>query len=502
MSERGARLRGKVRHSNRLPSSSDLPARLLASPLGSLVTRPWFDRAVLQIGLGAYLPLSRAWAAASVAEGKLDRFLAELPLRSLPPRLEPGVRRVLPRVALLRDAHDEVVRQWECAFFGAADVPAERLVAIECARREASDAFMRTRLAFLPLRLRGGLPAARFMIPDRAAVEDRHGARLAEIPAAYLPPEPLPAVQESRRVAGPRGIEYWLRFPSGDPAVGETAWAHVFEPEDIKDPPSLVYAHGLAVEAESFDGVVEDSPDIVKEGVRLVRIEAPWHNRRRAPGRYGGEPFMAAPPLAPLDLFAAEVRELAVLIAWCRQNSGARVAVGGTSLGALASQLVASHCRFWPAACRPDVLFLATTTDDVGSLSFDSSIARLIGVPAAIAAAGWTRAMFDRWRPLADPVGDPPLAHEDIIMILGRTDDVTPFSRGLALARRWHIPEQNLFLRPAGHFSAALDLVRDQAPLHRLAERLFEGSAHKRQAPAHRARKPARVRRFRRSPRA
>ncbi|HET6224541.1 MAG TPA: hypothetical protein VFE11_20360 [Dongiaceae bacterium] len=470
-----------MRHSDRLPSSSDLPTRLLASPLGSLVTRPWFDRAVLQIGLSAYLPLSRAWAAASVAEGSLDRFLAELPLRAISPRLEPSLRRALPRVAVLRDAHDEATRQWERAFFGAHDVPAERLVAIECARREASDAFMRARLAFLPLRLRGVLPAARFAISDRVAVEDRHGERLADIPAAYLPPEPLPAIAESRRVVGPRGIEYWLRFPSGDPAVGETAWAHVFEPEGIKDPPSIVYAHGLAVEAESFDGVVEDSPDIVRQGVRLVRIEAPWHNRRRAPGRYGGEPFLATPPMAPLDLFAAEVRELAVLIAWCRQNGSARVAVGGTSLGALASQLVATHCRFWPAACRPDVLFLATTTEDVGSLSFDSSIARLVRLPAAMAAAGWTRELCDRYRPLADPVGDPPLAREDIIMILGRTDDVTPFPQGLALARRWRIPAENLFLSQAGHFSAALELVRDQAPLHRLAERLFEGSGVKHQ---------------------
>src|SRR5262249_62292167 len=63
----------------------------------------------------------------------------------------------------------------------------------------------------------------------------------------------------------------------------------------------------------------------------------------------------------------------------------------------------------------------------------------------------------------------------DVIMVLGTADDVTPFHRGAALAKRWHIPPENLFLRPMGHFSAALDLIRDPAPLRRLAERLRRG---------------------------
>ena len=42
----------------RLPAPADFHARLLASPVGRLVTRPWFDRVALKLGLGAYLPLS------------------------------------------------------------------------------------------------------------------------------------------------------------------------------------------------------------------------------------------------------------------------------------------------------------------------------------------------------------------------------------------------------------------------------------------------------------
>src|SRR5215510_6200607 len=70
------------------------------------------------------------------------------------------------------------------------------------------------------------------------------------------------------------------------------------------------------------------------------------------------------------------------------------------------------------------------------------------------------------------PIEAPPIDPRNIIMVLGTADDVTPFLRGAALAKRWKIPPESLFLRPMGHFSAALDLIRDPAPLRHLAERL------------------------------
>ena len=51
-------------------------------------------------------------------------------------------------------------------------------------------------------------------------------------PAIQLPAEP-PVIVESRRVPSSMGTEYWLKFESGNPAVGQHAWAHVFEPEGI-----------------------------------------------------------------------------------------------------------------------------------------------------------------------------------------------------------------------------------------------------------------------------
>jgi hypothetical protein len=71
-----------------------------------------------------------------------------------------------------------------------------------------------------------------------------------------------------------------------------------------------------------------------------------------------------------------------------------------------------------------------------------------------------------------EPRGEPAVAPEKIVMTLGEADDLTPFSGGLSLARRWQVPPANLFLRNQGHFSVAFDLARRPQPLDRLAELL------------------------------
>jgi hypothetical protein len=378
------------------------------------------------------------------------------------------LRRALRRVAAARAAAEDAAASWEAAFFRPGSGPAS-LPEIEDKRRKAAHAYMAMRRAFASWPLYPRLSPVRYAIPDEEAVEARYDGGLRQPEVAYLPCEPLPAIEESRRMAGPAGDEYWLRFPSPVPAVGGLAWAHVVEPHGVRDPPSLVYGHGLYVELEMLDSVTDWMLELVRLGVRLVRLEAPWHNRRAVPGIHGGEPFLATLPLGALDCFAAEVRELAILIAWCRRSGASRVGVGGASLSALAGQLLASHARFWPARMRPDALWLATTVDRVGDLVFESSLAGAVGLPQALAQRGWTRERLARWHLLTDPLEEPALAARDIVMLLGQRDDVTPFAGGQALARRWRVPAENLFLFPQGHFSTELGLVHDPAPLRRLA---------------------------------
>ncbi len=74
-----------------------------------------------------------------------------------------------------------------------------------------------------------------------------------------------------------------------------------------------------------------------------------------------------------------------------------------------------------------------------------------------------------RWAPLVEPVAKPAVGGERIVVRLGTVDNVTPFAGGMDLVHKWAVPEDNLFLRPQGHFSASLGLARDPAPLARFA---------------------------------
>jgi hypothetical protein len=447
---------------------------LLSGPVGSLIARPWFDPVALWSIARWLFPLSRAWAAATVAEGSLERFAAELPLARLARSLERPVRASLERIAERQTALSAAELAWDDLFFGGAPDPAA-LAAVQRRRARASDTLMQSRFAFSRLRIRHRVAAVRLAIPDRDAVEGRYASLKAGVEEFHALPDRLPAVAQSHAIAGPFGREYWLRFDSPNPLVAEPAWAHVFEPLE-GDParmPTLIEVHGVGVETESLSGW-DDLGLLAVRGVRVVRLSAPWHNRRRLPGRYGGEPFFAGQPASGLDMFRSLSRELAVLVGWARSRGEGRVAIGGTSMGALAGQLAASHAVNWPAALRPDVLFLVTTSADMAELSWDSSLSRALGIPRALTAAGWTRDDMARWSFVLEPLPTVPMPPRDVIMLLGRRDTVTPYRSGLALAQSWRVPEDNLFCRRQGHFSASLGLLRDPAPYERLVQRLLQ----------------------------
>jgi dienelactone hydrolase len=448
-------------------------APLLTSPLATAIARPWLDWVVLRLITRFYFPLSRAWAAALVAEGDAHHFRMELGY-DLPPAAAPT--RALAKVARLKAAYRAADAAWIEAFFGAEDPGPEALVAAERAWREASHRLMCARGLFLPLILRHRVPAVRFRIPDRDEVDATYKPLLAEPDRAYAPPATLPSVERSRAIERSWGREYWLRFPSPGPDR-DTAWAHVMEPVAAADAPTLIYGHGLAVELEAYDQIADGLVCLVPQGVRVIRLEAPWHVRRAKPGWYGGELFMAMQPLGALDLFQAAVREMAIVAGWARAQGSGRVAFGGMSMGALTAQLAAAHARVWPERHRPDALFLVTTSDSVAALAFESGISRGVGLPEALEAAGWNAPTLDEYGALTDPGLMAPLPPADIVMVLGRADKITPCRRGAALADHWHLPGRNLFIYDRGHFSVPIGLFRDRAPLERLAERLKQGAA-------------------------
>ncbi len=447
----------------RLPRPAEYP--ILRGPLGGLVLRPWYDRLAVRAVGRWVLPLSRAWAAGLASGGSLERFLRRLD------RAEGGrgerarAARLLAVLEARRRNYERAAADWEEALFAPAAPPAAELVACERARQAAAHRLMAARLSALPLHLRRAVPAVRWEVAPPQAVAAAHGHRLGDARAAFPAPDPV-APARSHELPGAYGTEHWLRFAS--PVLGDAAWARVYAPAGAAHPPSLVYLHGIFLEAEFWRDVADPVSGLAGRGVRVIQPEGPWHGRRRPEGWYGGEPALGRGPLGLVQLFQAWVAEVAALVLWARRTSRGPVAVGGVSLGALAAQLAVAACRHWPAEAAPDAAFLVATSDSLLDVAQRGSLSRLIGLWPRAAAAGWGEADVARWRPLLEPLGQPGVPPDRIVMLLGRYDDLVPFTGGRALARRWGVPAENLFVRPRGHFSVSLALARDRAPLERL----------------------------------
>lgn len=457
--------------------------RALRGPLGDLVLRPWFDWLALRFLSRCYLPVSRGWAAGLAAEGDPERFRAALPDSGLS---DSRLASLLNGLSDRRMRHELADAEWRQQFFDGPEGTDRQRVGAELARRDAAHSLMAARSAFLPQR--GRLPAVDWSLSTPDETEAAHGSRLSD-PALAFPPPDLPEVELSRTVPGAYGAEYWLRYKA--PVIGDTAWARVHEPPvkpgapdgsgpaaspgEIGVGPTLIYLHGICMENEMWRGGASPLPLLMERGVRLLFPEGPWHGRRRPAGGYGGEPVIAGGPRGFLELFQAWIAEVAVLIDWAHRTRVGPVILGGVSLGSLTCQLVPGASQGWPQNLRPDALLLAATTGDLASLAWDGSLARELTLREGIEPLGWSAEEVRRWLPLLAPDDDPGLAPERIVMVLGRSDDLTPFDGGIGLARRWQVPEENLFLRRQGHFSVSLGLLRDPRPLDRLLQGLGLG---------------------------
>jgi hypothetical protein len=89
-----------------------------------------------------------------------------------------------------------------------------------------------------------------------------------------------------------------------------------------------------------------------------------------------------------------------------------------------------------------------------------------------LAEAGWSEAETAGLAPITDAAPRPPVEPENIMLVLGARDDLTPIAGGRRLAANWRVPPANLFLRDQGHFSAAFGLNADPAPFRRLIDLL------------------------------
>ncbi len=450
----------------------DLDA-LFRDAFADLLLRPWFDRATVDILGRWYFPLSRAWAAARDGDGTAETFATTLGLDD-PPRwlTDPA----LARLKTLDAAHDAAQAAWEAGLFSTAPPPPAARRALEEARHEAAHRLMMGRGLFAPLHMAQAIPPVAFAIAPPEAVEAAHGGRLSDPATAFPPPAAAPW-EVSAPVEEAEVTHQWLRRTAACPypdSPDDRLRARVITPPDAPtDAPTLVFAHGIGMEEEFWRGTAEPLRLLGEDGMRLVRAEGPWHSHRMARGLYGGEPVLGRGLMGLLDYMRGAVVEIGLLTAWARETSGgAPVAIGGISLGALTAQLAASVAHGWPEAMRPDAVFLVTPSASLTAVAYDGALTGALGVPDALAAAGWTRAAATRWRSLLEPMGPPACPADKVVMVLGEADRVTPYAEGRALAEAWGVPADGLFTHPRGHFTSSLGLGRDPAPFRRLASAL------------------------------
>lgn len=439
---------------------------LFRSPLGVLLAKPWVDRAGL-FGLRHwYIPLSRLWAAANRAGPDVASFRAQvgtLP-RSWPRTVLQGL---LERHDRLKWAAYEARSDWEAASFGSGG-DADPAV-LDRRRRVAATRHLMTRSTFYPLLFPRRPAATRWRIDPPGSVA------MPRALALYAVTLDAASIAVSRAFVRGGVREYWLRVPTPSAALrarpgSETLYARVVEPADRHASETLILGSGLCLELELLDVTRDSGQRLAAQGWRVIEPISPYHGLRAMPGFYGGEPFFALAPAGPLDLIAGQALETALLVAWARGRFGGKVAVGGISMSSFVAQQVASHCSLWPLEARPDAVMLISHSGRVEEAAFRGELAVGLGVDRAMQEAGWSREALARLSAAIDPVEVPAVAPTGIVSVLGETDRWVPYGDGLALARRWKLPEANVFRYPLGHLGMPVQLARDAAPFERLRQ--------------------------------
>ena len=442
--------------------------RLIASPMGAMIARPWFDRFTIRFFERWFFPSSRLWAAARAANGSVEVFYEQIPAKPVP--------RVAGRIALLLERFEQERSRvltaeslWEETFFGDRDVPVAERIECEAQRlnRRADYNGLRRRFTFLTRFAE--IPSVRWEISSPMELAADYARVVRGVAHPFAAPESMPEVVVSRTVPATSSVDYWIRFESPS-AMGDAVVARVSEPVGAHNPPTLIFLHGVGVEFDHWHGMIDEAARLVRSGFRVVRPEAPWHGRRVPDGRYGGEKFIATLPRGTLEFSSAQVREVAVLMDWCRNNTDAPVAFGGSSLGAHIARVAAARSHDWEQRLRPDALFLVTPCGRLEDAAIEGSFARIWGTAEAAGAQGWSPVLRSKWLSLIDPVRPPAVPAERIVAVLGQHDRVTPFESGRKLIGDLRIPDANIFSWPLGHFSIPLNMVRDNAPVERFRQ--------------------------------
>jgi pimeloyl-ACP methyl ester carboxylesterase len=447
-----------------------LTHHLITSPLGLPMETKWYERLRMQ-SLHCDFATARIAAAARVAsEGNVDDFLKELGLAlNAAPRLRQRIGKALLAYKTVDNEFTDICQRWESVFWDkqTTNYSHEERVFLEQTRREKATQWVRPTNLFGFLGRNELIPAVRFNIPTPDTVFAKYAYVLNNPHLLYGAPDELPELNISWAVPGPAGKEYWIRFATPSSSLRDTVYARVYEPHEPNHPshglPTLIYASGLGmVYDQSLYWPEEEylGRSLAKQGYRVILVESPWHGRRTPSGSYSGERCLAEVPTSFIELYSAQVREMAILIGWARGLEAPVVTVGGLSLGGILAQQVASWCGTWPKSLRPDTVIMVANCGRATRSLINSAIGHELGVDEAIQRAGWDAKHLQGLHPLLDPKPKPGLNPSQIFAILGQHDRTTPYPFAARMLDDWEVPQTNRRIWKTGHFGVFVRMIR------------------------------------------
>ena len=198
-------------------------------------------------------------------------------------RLEHGSRLETVLARCDRDrAHAQALEtEWQRVFFGPEESSANDRSAVEAARLGSRHTYNAARRLFFFL-LDRQVPRARIETATPAEVAAVYGKARHDLAPFVAPPDPMPEIEVSRAIPGVAGADYWLRFKSPSPRLGDTVYARVHEPQGGATRPRSFSATAFA--SSSTIGA-DSSTRRTRSARRAFASSAP-----RRPGTDGARP--------------------------------------------------------------------------------------------------------------------------------------------------------------------------------------------------------------------
>lgn len=216
------------------------------------------------------------------------------------------------------------------------------------------------------------------------------------------------------------------------------------------DAPLVLILHGYAVPMSHWDAL--QARTFRRQGTHSLRLDLPFHLRRRVPGHTSGDGFFATDPARIRATIRQSVEDAAAVVAWVRAEVTPTVAVMGVSLGGLIACLLATQVRLDSVMavaplCDPPATFLE---------NMPRSLARRLGLSATSGGA-WgedrteARAMLDAaLAPLVARNFVPRTPPENITLVRPELDRIVGPQPIADLAQAWGA---ELWDYPYGHIT-------------------------------------------------